>query len=158
MKRSKGITLIELMLVVACLGILAAIATPYWISTGRPTYRLKNAAHQVVTDIRLARARAVAANRQFRLRFDPESDRYLLEKGDAASGSVLWAAEGTSRCFGPEGDSSFLGVYISGGEEYSVLFRPSGGVSPRTVILQNTIGQTMKIVCSMTGRVRVVKE
>jgi prepilin-type N-terminal cleavage/methylation domain-containing protein len=156
-KESKGLTLIELMMVIACLGILAAIAVPHWISKGWPAYRLKNAACRVVADIRLARARAVATNRQFRLRFDPVFDRYLLEKGDASSGSVSWAAEGTFRRFGQDCDPGFAGVKISGEEEYSAVFRPSGGVSPGAVILRHKMGQTMKIVYSMTGRVRLIK-
>jgi type II secretion system protein H len=157
-KEPKGITLIELMMVIACIGILAATTVPYWISNGRPAYRLKSAARQVVADIRLARARAVATNRQFRLRFDPVSNRYLLEKGDASSGSVSWAAEGAFRRFGQDCAPSFTGVHISGEEEYSAVFRPSGSVSPGAVILQYKMGQTIKIVYSMTGRVRLIRE
>jgi Tfp pilus assembly protein FimT len=151
-------TLVELMLGIACLGILSAIAVPYWAANGRPAHRLKNAAHQVVADARLARSRAVATNRQFRLRFDPSSDVYLLEKGDSASGSVSWSSEGGVRRFGLDGGSSFTGVTISGGEEYAVMFRPTGAVSPQTIALQGTGGRTLKVVCSMSGRIRVVTE
>lgn len=157
-REQRGVTLIELMLVIVCLSILAAIAVPRWISSGLPAYRLKNAARQVVSDIRLARVRSVSTNRQFRLRFDPAVDTYSLEMGDSPNESFSWTAAGFPRKFGPGGAPSFFGVSISGEEEYSVIFRPTGGVTSKTITLQNTVGNTIKIVCSMAGRIRLVRE
>ena len=74
----KGVTLIELVATMACLAILAAIVVPSWITSTWPAHRLKNAARQIVSDIRYARTRAVTTNRQYRLRFDPVSDSYLI--------------------------------------------------------------------------------
>lgn len=159
MKRVQtGMTLMELMMAIACLGILSAIAVPYWIGNGRPAYRLKNAAHQIVSDIRLARARSVATNRQFRIRFDPVSDSYLVEKGDSSSGSVSWVVEGSPRCFGQDGNPLFSGVGILGDEEYSVFFRPTGGMTSGSITIQNDGGQVVRVVCSMAGRIRLVRE
>ena len=157
-REQRGLTLMELMLVIACLGVLSAIALPYWIANGRPAYRLKNASSQVVSDMRLARIRAAATNRQYRLRFTPASDSYLLEKGDLPSDSSLWVMEGQPRHFGPNGGASFSGVDLAGEEQYSMVFRPTGAVTPITVTLQNTLGRTIKIVCSLAGRIRVVRE
>lgn len=154
----KGMTLLELMLVISCLGILTAIAVPYWVGSCLPAYRLKNAAHQVVSDLRLARARSVATNRQFRIRFDPPSDSYLLEMGDSSTGSSSWSVEGAIRCFGENADSLCAGVGIEGDDAYSFVFRPTGGVTAGTVTLQNTKGQVMKVVCSMAGRIRMERE
>lgn len=154
----RGLTLIELLLVIACLAVLSAISMPHWISKERPALRLKNASLQVVSDIRLARTRAVAANRQYRLRFIPMSDSYLLERGDLPSGSTTWVVEGYERYFGTNGSASFSGVQITGEEQYSLVFRPTGTVTSATVTLQNEIGRTAKIICSMAGRVRVTKE
>ncbi len=153
-----GMTLMELTAVLACLGILSAIAVPYWIGSGRPAYRLKNAAHQIVSDIRLARARSVATNRQFRIRFDPASDSYLVEKGDSSSGSVSWVVEGSPRRFGQDGNPLFAGVGIEGDGEYSVVFRPTGGMTSGSITVQNDRGQVLKVVCSMAGRIRLVRE
>jgi prepilin-type N-terminal cleavage/methylation domain-containing protein len=156
--KQKGLTLIELLLVIVCLAVLSAVSLPYWISKGRPAYRLKNASLQVVSDIRLARIRAVAANCQYRLRFIPMSDSYLLERGDLPSGSSTWIVEGYERYFGTNGSTSFSGVQIAGEEQYSIVFRPTGTVTSSTVTLQNEVGRTVKIICSMAGRIRMTRE
>jgi prepilin-type N-terminal cleavage/methylation domain-containing protein len=153
----KGVTLTELLMVIVCLGILMAIAAPDWISRAWPVYRLKNAARQVVSDVRLARTRAVTANRQYRLRFDPSGDAYFLEKGDLPGGSANWAVEGSARRFGSAGGASFSGVEIAGDAEFCVVFSPTGTVTSATITLENTPGGKMAVVCSMAGRVRMVR-
>jgi prepilin-type N-terminal cleavage/methylation domain-containing protein len=158
LKNKKGFTVIEVMVVVACLAILSAICVPGWIATGRPALRLKNATKQVVSDTRYARMRAVATNRQYRLRFDPLADTYLLERGDLPTGSASWIPEGSPRRFGLNGGSSFAGVHIEGDTQYSIVFRPTGTVTSNTVTLKNSLDRTRKVVCSMAGRVRIIKE
>lgn len=154
----RGVTLVELMTVIACLAILAAIALPTWIKNGWPVHRLKNATHQVISDIRLARTRAVSANQAYRLRFDPATDSYLLERDVSPGESFSWLADGVPRRFGSGGGASFSGVHIAGEEEYALIFRPTGRVTSKTITLQSATGHTMKIVCSMAGRIRVDRE
>lgn len=157
-KEKKGFTLTELIMVVACLSILSAIAVPKWIVAGWPAQRLQNASRQVVSDIRHARMRAVATNHRYRLRFDPPADSYFLERGDYSSGSFAWSGEGPARRFASKGGGDFAGVRIVGEEEFSVVFRPTGAVSSATITLKNNLERTTKVICSMAGRVRMVKE
>jgi len=154
----RGITLIELMTATACLAILSVLVVPNWIATAWPAYRLKNAARQVVSDVRYARMRAVATNRQYRLRFDPVSDSYLMERGDAPDGSLSWTMEGAMRWFGSHSSTSFYGVNIVGEKEYTMVFRPTGGMTAVTISLRNPLDQTTKIVCSIAGRIQLLKE
>jgi hypothetical protein len=100
--------------------------------------------------------RAVASNQPYRLRFDPSTDAYLLERSDSSGGSLAWYVEGLPRRFGA-GGGSFAGVGVAGEKEFSVVFRPTGAVSSATITLKNDRGSTMKVVCSMAGRVRMVK-
>ena len=69
---TKGVTLIELMVVVAIILIITAIAIPMYISD-IPRQRLKGAARNLLTDMRMARARAVASNQHFLVCFDNTS-------------------------------------------------------------------------------------
>lgn len=154
----RGVTLIELLTVTVCLAILAAIAVPHWIATAWPAYRLKNAARQVVSDVRYARMRAVTTNRQYRLRFDPVSDSYLMERGNAPDGSLSWTVEGPERQFGSVRSTSFSGVNIIGEKEYTMVFRPTGGLTAVSISLRNPLNQTIKVVCSVAGRIRMLKE
>ena len=154
----KGVTLIELMTAMACLAILTALVVPNWISTAWPAYRLKSAARQVVSDIRLARMRAVTANRQYRLRFDPATDSYRMERGNAPDGSLSWTVEGAVQQFGFRRNTTFSGVNIVGDKAYTIVFRPTGGMTAVTISLRNPLDQTTKIVCSVAGRIQLLKE
>lgn len=157
-KKRSGFTLIELLVAVACLSILVAVIAPNWIATTVPAYRLKNAARQVVSDIRYTRMRAITVNRQYRLRFDPITDSYLMERGNASVGSHSWTIEGSIRRFGKHSLSSFSGVFIEGDSEFRVFFQPTGGMTGTTIALQNSLGRTMRVICSMAGRIRMVRE
>lgn len=156
--KERGVTIMELVMVMACMGILAAVALPNWAKTAWPAYRLKNAVHQVVADVRYARIRAVATNRSYRLRFDPAGDAYAVEKKNVDGESPPWLEEGNVRSFGTGAGTSFKGIRIIGSGEYAIVFGPTGSVTPATVTLQNSLGRTMKVVCSMAGRIRVSRE
>src|SRR5947209_7144854 len=71
-----GLTLIELLLTIAVLGILAAILIPQL--SGDLPERLTAAAQVVSTDFDYARALAVANNTSYAITFDPANNLYYL--------------------------------------------------------------------------------
>ena len=66
---TKGLTLVELMIVVSIILIITAIAIPSYFSD-LPRQRLKGAATNLLIDMRMARSRAVASNQHYLVCFD----------------------------------------------------------------------------------------
>lgn len=65
----KGMTLLELMIVMSIILIASAIAVPSYIAD-LPRQRLKGASTNLLTDMRMARARAVASNQFYLVCYD----------------------------------------------------------------------------------------
>jgi prepilin-type N-terminal cleavage/methylation domain-containing protein len=67
-----GFTIMELLGVIALILIISAMATPafyYWT----PTVQLSSGARQVAEDLSLARMKAIAENKSYRLNFPTTS-------------------------------------------------------------------------------------
>ena len=77
--RRRGFTLIELMIVIILIGIVTALIIPEM----RGTYEevlLRSTSRELVSVLNLASSRAVSLNQLHRVRLDPKSGRYLIER------------------------------------------------------------------------------
>jgi prepilin-type N-terminal cleavage/methylation domain-containing protein len=153
--RHNGYTMIELMSVVAMIGILAAMAVPVFLSM-TPRLNLKSDARNSLNYLRLARSRAVAENSQYGVFFDAGNDRliYFMDTNDPAS--AIYDA----------GQDSVLDstITLHHGVSYnsvsfasnSVVFLPNGSASESgTIVLDHAeTSRTYTInVLASTGKV-----
>jgi len=76
-----GFTLIELMVVIAIIGIVASITIPWLLN---PERRVKKVARELIGDMQQARVNAVKQNQNWRIDFDPGSNSYEVVDTEGA--------------------------------------------------------------------------
>lgn len=79
---ARGFTLIEVLIVLALMGVLAALVLP---STNPSLHdQLRAAGHIVAADLAYARSLAVTHGSSYRVTFDSQANRYILEHAGAS--------------------------------------------------------------------------
>ena len=99
-KGTKGLTLIELIVVMCILAVMVLIAIPN-IGRWLPRYRLRSAIRDVASSMQLARLGAIKDNREWAIQFDTNARTYTVLSDDGADGT--W---GTADDIGYKGDVS----------------------------------------------------
>ena len=147
MKNSaKGFTVTELMTALAILAVILVVGIPT-LNNWMPTYRLKDAARQIASDMQLARYRAIATNVRHGIYFDGTGDTYELysDNDDDANFDS-----------GEEEKTVTLKKVTCAPASQTINFLPAGTATATTVTITNTKGQTASvIVLGTTGRIRI---
>ena len=140
-----GFTSIELMIVVAIMGILSAIAVPNFMHY-MAERRLNGAARMVMSDLMNARTLAVTLNRNVQVIF-PTS----------ASASYTYDAAGTAATRNIQTGFGYRDVTVSGNN--NPTFAPTGrlsGITACTITLTSAaLTQQKEVKVSSAGRVAI---
>ncbi|MHB8092530.1 MAG: GspH/FimT family pseudopilin [Syntrophales bacterium] len=139
----RGFTLVELMIVIAIMGILAAFAAPNF-RTYMAQSRLNGAARQVMSDLMNARMLSVAQNRNVQVVFS-----------SSAVASYNYDATGTAVTRNVQSGFGYFDVTVSANN--NPTFRPSGrlnAITACTITLTSaTLSQSKTLTVSSAGRV-----
>lgn len=145
--RSRGFTLFELLIALALAGVLGAVAVPA-VQRQLERLRLAAAARQVVMDLKLARARAIAGGAAQRVHFAVPGGSYQHER------------QRPGGAYAPTGPATALpdGVRVvdctAAGD--GIGFRPRGhAITFGTVTLRDAAGDERRVVVDIAGRMRV---
>ena len=146
---NKGVTLIELMIVIGIIGILSAVSLYSWLGY-QNNVNLKTAAGEVMSDIASCKQRAISEGVQYCMQFTDGSPNYSINASSCSAPTQTEAKNLT-------GFGSGLTISSTNFNSDRVSFLPRGTLSSNTgrLVLTNSKNSTATITVQITGRAYV---
>jgi prepilin-type N-terminal cleavage/methylation domain-containing protein len=142
----RGVTLVELIVVVVIIAIAAAFLVPS-IGTWLPRYRLRGAARDIASTLRIAQVKAVSANTQYQVAFNSGASSYILQKNTGG----IWVNEGVTQTL-PSG-IQISNINFPGN---NATFNTDSSASAGSMTLTNPKGAIKTIsLTAATGRIQI---
>lgn len=130
--RQSGYSLTELLTVVAMIGLVSLVALPALFGLF-PQYRIRGAASELTSNLRMLRQKAIGTRSQWRMMIDPANDEYSLQKSEAGAwvavdtkGKEITAGMPTARTVGAD---------VDGTTPFSVTFQQTGAATAAAQIV-----------------------
>ena len=156
MVRHLGITLIELITALAILAIIGVLALPNlggWIDQ----YRIKGAVREMVSQMELARIKALKDNLEYRLYVNTDTGAFRIERGNRPSMSFKWAKDGGESSLPPNirfAEVTFSKTEADQDHERAVQFNPHGTAGSGKAVLTSARQEKYTITVSdVTGKI-----
>jgi len=144
-----GFTLVELMIVLAIMGIVSAIAAPNFINY-MADRRLNGAARMVMSDLMAARQKAVSQNNEFKGFFNASNHQYTILDDDDNDGTADTGEATEVRDI----QTDYYDVTFSASA--NPIFYPRGTAFGTTVTLTSSrTGVSKYVKVALTGRVKI---
>ncbi len=155
----KGLTLVEAMVTLAILGILVAVAVPWW-QNHIANQRLAGISSGYNADIQWARSLAVQSNQTVYVQFNPTSACYAIFSGVKTAckceASVTCGAGGELLKVSQLDPADGV-TFVNKGLQSTVQIEPLRGMFTPTLTVEFTgsTGQQVRHVTNILGRTRV---
>jgi len=140
----KGVTLLELIVVMVIIAIGAALTTPN-IGGWMTNYKLRSAARDVASTLRLAQIKAVSGNTTYHVVFDTVNNSYITQYQNTGG---AWVTEGPTQI-------------LPAGVQFNTTFGNIASFSPNSTVgnagdinLNNTKG-AIKRIRLQSGRIKI---
>ena len=165
MRKDTGLTVAELMVVIAIIAIVSSIAIPNIIGW-LPNYRLGNAASGILTALEYGRSRAVRENASVGISFNSATDSYTLwlDNGDPSGTPddvIQNGTEETIRTGQVTQGNDMTGASFGGGVSQlrfnarGIPLVAGGGPGGGAVTLTNSRGDTRVVRVTNGGNCRI---
>ena len=156
MGRRNGFTLIEMIIVIAIMGILFAIAIPQW-GRYRQNADLKTAARNIAADIADIKAKATTERLTYTITFNTAGNDYQITR-EQSPGSGTFSNVGDAKGICDSGSGYAVNMTtasFAGSPANRLRFDVRGTTNNGSIFLQNALTSTAEITINITGRTYV---